>query len=208
MSSESSLRVALKHRFGAHFALDVRLEVPVGITVLQGPSGSGKTTTLHLIAGLMRADWADLRLGTAQWANLTPERRGVSLVFQSLALFPHLTVRQNVEFGAAKGDRPVDAWLARLRIEHLADRKPRALSGGEAQRVALARALARRPAVLLLDEPFSSLDEHLHFDLLRELKAHVAQLHVPTLMVSHDPRDAQALGARGITIINGHARSS
>lgn len=195
------LHVEISHRVDARFSLDVVLEAAPGVvTVLQGPSGSGKTTALQIIAGLLRPQRATLKLGPdASWGTLPPERRSVSLVFQSLALFPHLSVRENVEFGT--DDAQLAAlWLERLHITGLADRKPSLLSGGEAQRVALARALARKPRVLLLDEPFSALDDVLRVELLREVAAHVASLDVPALLVTHDARDSLALGARSIDI--------
>ncbi len=196
------LKARITHRFDARFALDVTLEVPPGVTALVGPSGSGKTSTLQIIAGLLKADSADIHLGSTSWSGLPPERRNVSLVFQSLALFPHLTALQNVRFGAPS-DSDATQWLERMRVSHVAKRKPRSLSGGEAQRVALARALARAPSVLLLDEPFSALDSALHERLLHELREHITALNIPTLLVTHDERDVRTLSARTIAIENG-----
>jgi len=201
--SDRVLRVSVKHRFDARFSLDIAFEVPPGITVLQGPSGSGKTTTLHAIAGLFRPDHADVRLGQTSLSGLAPERRNVALVFQSLALFPHLTVRENVRFGPTATDAMASEWLERMRIGHLAARKPAALSGGEAQRVALARAFARAPSVVLLDEPFSSLDDALRVELLNELVRHLATLALPTVLVTHDARDVEFLRARVVALENG-----
>lgn len=197
----SELHVRLKHRFDERFTLDVTLEVPPGITVLKGPSGSGKTSTLHAIAGLFRADTSSIRFGDVEWSALAPERRNVSLVFQSLALFPHLTARENVRFNTT--DALATEWLERMKVGHVAARKPRSLSGGEAQRIALARAFARQPSVVLLDEPFSALDDALRIELLGELSTHIARLGLPTLLVTHDARDIEALDARVITLANG-----
>ena len=201
--SDGSLRVSVKHRFDARFSLEVAFDVPPGITVLRGPSGSGKTTTLHAIAGLFHPDFADIRLGETTWQGLPPERRRVSLAFQSLALFPHLTVRQNIRYGPTTSDAMATEWLERMRIAHLADRKPAALSGGEAQRVSLARAFARAPSVVLLDETFSSLDDAMRVELLNEVTLHLARLAVPTLLVTHDARDLEHLRGRVISLESG-----
>ena len=200
------LRARITHRFDARFALDVSLDVPPGVTALLGPSGSGKTSTLKIIAGILKADAADVQLGPTRWSGLPPERRSVSLVFQSLALFPHLTALQNVRF-AAQSDADATQWLERMKVSHVANRKPRSLSGGEAQRVALARALARAPSVLLLDEPFSALDSALHTELLHELRGHITALNIIALLVTHDERDVLTLSARTIAIEHGRTRS-
>jgi len=153
------------------FALDVELTVGREVVALVGPSGAGKTTLLRAIAGLQPAlgrisvegdDWLD----SARGIDLPAEQRSVGLVFQEYALFPHLTVRKNVEFGRKGGA----ALLERFGLATLADAKPRELSGGERQRVALARALAPDPAVLLLDEPLSALDAHTRGEVRAELQ--------------------------------------
>ncbi len=193
-----TLRVRLAHRFDARFELNVSLDVGPGVTVLQGPSGSGKTSTLHAIAGLWRPSGGEVSFGAERWHDertfVAPHHRGVALVFQTLALFPHLSARDNVRF--ASRSRPLaEAWLERMRVSHLADRKPASFSRGEAQRVALARAFARQPRVLLLDEPFAALDDTLRTELWHEVETHVTSLGLPTLLVTHDQRDApQARG--------------
>lgn len=197
----SDLSVIAKHRFDERLTLDVQFTVAPGITVLQGPSGAGKTTTLEIIAGLFAADFADIRLGKRVLTALKPEDRNLSLVFQSLALFPHMTARQNVEFAAPASE--ATRWLETMQVAHLSHRKPASLSGGEAQRVALARAFARRPQVLLLDEPFSALDDRLREALLIEIRAHIERLQVPTILVTHDLRDAAPLAARTVTLSKG-----
>jgi ABC-type sulfate/molybdate transport systems ATPase subunit len=137
--------------------------------------------------------------------NLPPERRRVGLVFQDYALFPHLSVRQNVAFG---GDARVDELLRRFRIDRLADAKPGKLSGGERQRVALARALARDPQVLLLDEPLAALDAHTKTVVRAELQELLAELELPVLLVTHDFEDAAALAETVGVIVDGKLRQA
>ena len=179
----------------------VSFEVADGrVAALLGPSGSGKTTILRLIAGLDRPEGGDVLLDGASVLGRAPHRRGVGLMFQELALFPHLDVRANVAFGLRMARWPrerreqrVDELLALVGIEALGRRRIDALSGGERQRVGLARALAPEPAVLLLDEPLGALDEARKRDLRRELRALLERLETTALLVSHDLRDAQAL---------------
>jgi len=189
--------------------LDVDLRIGAGLTVVTGPSGAGKSTLLSTIAGLLRPRAGRVVLGDEVLVDVDagvfvpPYRRRVGLVFQSLALFPHLTVLENVAFGVdgrhGDGDRQATAraWLERMRVGGLAGRAPSTLSGGEAQRVALARALAARPRLLLLDEPFSALDAPLRRTLGTELQALVADSGLPTILVTHDAEDA-ALGDRRV----------
>ena len=188
------------------FTLDLAFEAGVGVTTLFGPSGSGKTSTLRAIAGLLTLDSGFVRLNQSVWRDdlhlLPPERREVGYVFQASALFPHLTVEQNVAFGART---PHDAsrWMERLRLQGAARRKPSTLSGGEAQRVALARALASGPRVLLLDEPFSSLDAGLRDELVNELKELVEAEQLITLLVTHAREEAERLGGRFLHLVKG-----
>ncbi len=217
MAGEATLEVDLQvtgARKGAPPRLQARFSVPPGVTVLFGPSGAGKSTCLSAIAGLLRPGSGRICLGsevltdTATRTFVPPHRRRVALVFQSLALFPHMTVLQNVAYGAAAKDRQArrdeaQAWLARARVGHLADRQPSTLSGGEAQRVALARALASLPRVLLLDEPFSALDLSLRRELGEELGALIKELSLPTVLVTHDRADALLLGERMVALSEG-----
>jgi molybdate transport system ATP-binding protein len=215
MPADRTLRVALKSRAPGGFALDVWFDAPPGITVFFGPSGSGKSTTLQAIAGLLRPDAGSIALGDDTWfdadkgVDRPPHVRGVAYVFQSLALFPHLSAERNVVYGM---DRAVPAaerraraveMLTRWKVAHLADRKPPTFSGGEAQRVALARAFAMRPRVLLLDEPFSAMDHELRSALVGEVRAFVDELKIPAIHVTHHRNEARALGDRAVLIAEG-----
>ena len=194
-------------RFGSHQAVNsVSLEVVAGdAVVILGPSGCGKTTLLRLIAGLEIPDSGEIWLAGAQAAgagrNMIPTyERGIGFVFQDLALWPHLTVQRNLDFvlesvKMPRADRAARAQevLKLVRIEQLSSRYPHQLSGGEQQRVALARALVGQPRVLLLDEPFSSLDPELREALRSELGRLQRTLHVTTVYVTHDQGDAAAL---------------
>jgi molybdate transport system ATP-binding protein len=187
------------------FELDVALHVEPGTTVaLVGPSGAGKTTVLRTIAGLTRPARGSILCGETWFdgtRDVPPERRSVGLVFQDYALFPHLTVERNVAFGGR-----ADGLLERFGIAHLAHAKPGRLSGGERQRVALARALARRPNVLLLDEPMSALDPHTRADVRAELHGILRDLELPTLLVTHDFEDAATLADRVGVLVDGRLR--
>jgi molybdate transport system ATP-binding protein len=191
------------------FELDVDLSIGAETVALVGPSGAGKTTILRAIAGLRKPDRGRIALGERAWydsvarVDLAPEQRSVGLVFQEYALFPHLTVRANVAFG---GTARVDELLERFHITQLANAKPATLSGGERQRVALARALARDPSVLLLDEPLSALDAHTRAIVRDELQDLLAELALPTLLVTHGFGDASALADRIGVVIEGRLR--
>jgi len=188
------------------FSLEVKFQVPPGITILFGPSGTGKSTTLQVIAGLLRPDRGRIALGGETWFDgersyQRPTRlRGIAYLFQSLALFPHLTAIGNVCYGIrrtlARPERRARAGqlLEQLGVAHLAGRRPRTYSGGEAQRVALARALAMEPRVLLLDEPFSALDRDLRAQLAADVRALVSERRLPTLQVTHHYGEARAMG--------------
>lgn len=178
----------------------VDLAVPAGrVLVVLGPSGAGKTMLLEAISGLRRQLSGHTRLAGTDLAGLAPERRGIGLVFQDGALFPHLSVRDNVRFGprargSAAGAVTADSLLHRLGIGHLAGRSPRTLSGGERQRVALARALAARPRLLLLDEPLSALDQPTREEMRALLQEVLADLDIPAVHVTHDRDEALSIG--------------
>jgi ABC-type sugar transport system ATPase subunit len=164
-----------------------------------GPSGSGKTTLLRTIAGLEPVSAGRVLIDGADQASVAPARRGVAMVFQSFALFPHLSVERNIAFGLRARGEPTDEVVetARsLRLEGLLDRRPGELSGGERQRVALARALVAGPRVLLLDEPLSNLDAQLRASARTEIRRVQERTRVTTLHVTHDQVEALALGHR------------
>jgi len=179
----------------------VDLDVPAGsLTAVLGLSGCGKTTLLRVIAGFERAEEGRVSLGSrtldAEHSYVAPERRGIGYVPQEGALFPHLTVRKNIGFGLSRQERRGSAiaeMLEMVGLTELAERYPHQLSGGEQQRVALARALARKPEVLLLDEPFSSLDASLRTRVREEVHALLRSQGVTTVLVTHDQEEALSL---------------
>jgi ABC-type sugar transport system ATPase subunit len=182
----------------------VSLEVGEGelVTIL-GPSGSGKSTALRIVAGLERPDAGAVRIGGRDVTAVAPSRRRVAMVFQSFALFPHLSAEENIAFGLRARGASADEARRRVRevaeplgLLELLDRLPAELSGGERQRVALGRGLAGRPDVLLLDEPLSNLDARLRAEARAELRRVQASTGVTTLYVTHDQDEALALGQR------------
>jgi len=198
-------------RFGRHTAIDgVDLEVRSGeLAALLGPSGSGKTTLLKIIAGIEAADRGRVCFGERDVTALSVREREIGFVFQSYALFEHMTVTENVAFGLrVRKASPleirerVDELLALVKLEAYADRFPRQLSGGQQQRVALARALAPRPRILLLDEPFGALDAKVRAELRRWLRQLHTQIPVTTVLVTHDREEALAIADR-IVVLNG-----
>ncbi|GAC1339850.1 MAG: ABC transporter ATP-binding protein [Candidatus Dormibacteria bacterium] len=190
---------------GGHPVLDqLSLEVAAGeFVTLLGASGSGKTTTLSVIAGLVRQSTGSVRIGGADVSLLPPEARDVGVVFQSYALFPHLSVAENVAFPLrarrVPGDeraRRVDEALDLVQLSGFGPRPARRLSGGQQQRVALARALVFRPRLLLLDEPLAALDEGLRRTVRDELRRIQAEVGVTTVAVTHDQAEAMAMSDR------------
>jgi putative spermidine/putrescine transport system ATP-binding protein len=193
------------HSYGTGFAVDnVTLEVKGGeLVALLGPSGCGKTTLLRIVAGFISQTNGKVIIGDRPIDVLPPNRREIGIVFQNYALFPHMTVAENIAYGlAARGEsRAVQAervaeMLATVRMEGFADRKPRQLSGGQQQRVALARALAIRPRILLLDEPFAALDKNLRLDMQIEIKRLQRQFALTAIMVTHDQDEAMSIADR------------
>lgn len=199
------------------FGLNVGLAIPAGgVTALVGPSGGGKSTLLRLLAGLERPDSGRIQHGERVWfdqarrIDLAPRRRGVGLLFQDYALFPHLSVAGNIAYGLRRGagrDQVVAQWLERLQLQSFAARRPDTLSGGQRQRVALARALAPGPEVLLLDEPFSAIDIGLRQSLRPLFQELVGAGHPrPTLLVTHDLDDVRHLADWVGVLIAGELR--
>ena len=200
--------------FGAQVALDdVTMTIPDGaFVVLLGPTGAGKTTTLRMVSGLDRPDAGTVTIGGRNVAALTPAQRDVAMVFQQYSLYPHLTVRQNLEFPLkspilktpqAEIDRKVGAVAEVLQISHKLDNKATALSGGEMQRVSIGRALVREPSVYLMDEPLSSLDAKLRSDLRIELKSIQADSGATMLYVTHDQTEAMTMATHVGVLDNG-----
>jgi multiple sugar transport system ATP-binding protein len=191
--------------FGTFRALqEVSLTVNDGeFVALLGPSGCGKTTLLRIIAGLETQTSGRIVIGGQDVSNLVPRKRGLAMVFQNYAVFPHMTVFENVAFGlrmqkasASEVKRKVERAAALLHIESYLDRYPAKLSGGQRQRVAVARALAVEPAVLLMDEPLSNLDALLRLEMRTELKAVLREAGTTTIYVTHDQTEAMGLADR------------
>ncbi|MEO6212453.1 MAG: ABC transporter ATP-binding protein [Vicinamibacterales bacterium] len=206
MPSPAAVRFAgVQKQFGSHYAVrGVDLEIEPGeCMVLLGPSGCGKTTLLRLLAGLERPDAGTISIGDRVINDLAPAERDVAMVFQNYALYPHLTVRQNIAFPLEVRRLPDSEIRSRVQevgtrfgLASLLERKPAELSGGQQQRVALARAVVRNPAVYLMDEPLSNLDAQLRTRTRAELKRLQRELATTTLYVTHDQSEAMTLGRR------------
>ena len=180
------------------------------LVALLGPSGCGKSTTLRLIAGLETADAGTIRIAGRDVTTLPPAKRGVSMVFQSYALFPHLSVAENIMFGLRVRDVPKQERAARLKraagilgLEQLLDRKPSQLSGGQQQRVALGRAIVAETRVCLMDEPLSNLDAQLRVEMRREIRALQRRLGMTMLYVTHDQVEAMTMADQVVLMRNG-----
>ncbi len=200
----------LSKRFGAVTALDrVDLSIAAGeLFFLWGPSGSGKTTLLRTLAGFHVPDEGTVSFDDEDVTALAPHRRNAGMMFQSHALFPHMSVAQNVAFGLEERRisreeirRRVDAALASVHMAGLGDRRPHELSGGQQQRVALARALVIRPRCLLLDEPLSHLDAKLRRDMRTEIRRVCKEFNLTTIYVTHDWQEALSI-ADGMAILH------
>ena len=192
----------------ASFEMAVAFRSDAPRLVLFGPSGAGKTQTLKVVAGLVRADRGHVRVASrtlfasAERVDLSPQQRRLAYVFQDYALFPHLTVRQNIAFATRSGwtnpsrglqDVSVDHWIETFRLQPVAEHYPHQVSGGQRQRVALARALMNQPTALLLDEPFAALDKGLRQRLREDLSELQRELKIPMLMITHDDDDVRTL---------------
>jgi molybdate transport system ATP-binding protein len=200
--------------------IDVAFRVERGMTILFGPSGAGKSSLLASVAGLVTPKSGRIALGADVWfdaaldIDVPPHRRGISLVFQSLALLPHLSSLGNVVYGidprlGRKARREMAlSMLERMKVAHVADRRPATLSGGEAQRVALARAFARNPRLVLLDEAFSALDRDLRYELGAEVRSMVEERKIPVLLVTHHRLEARAVGERALLLRDGRIEAS
>ena len=200
-------------RFGDFVALDdVSLEIPDGsLTALLGPSGSGKSTLLRIIGGLETADSGSVQIHGDDVTRLPPQKRGIGFVFQHYAAFKHMTVRDNVAFGLKirktpkdRADAKVDELLKIVGLAGFAQRYPQQLSGGQRQRMALARALAVEPRVLLLDEPFGALDAKVRAELREWLRRLHDEVHVTTLLVTHDQEEAMSIADNIAVMDNAH----
>ena len=213
-SSDGVLSVRLRKRFagsGVNFELDAAFEVPAGITILFGASGAGKTTLLDCIAGLVTPDSGRIEVGKQKLLdlehgqNLVVQLRRVGYVFQDLALFPHLSVEKNIEYGLqslgrSERHRRSHALMSSFRISNLRGRKPAQISGGERQRVALARALVTNPCLLLLDEPMAALDASTKSKIIEDLRAWNNDHRIPILYVTHSREEVFALGERVLVL--------
>lgn len=182
-----------------------------GVTALSGPSGSGKTTVLRILIGLIPCPTLKWRFGDTDLAQLNVSERRLGVVFQSLELFPHMTATENIRFGArargipkAEADADFARLISDLSLENCKERSVLKLSGGERQRVAIARALIGQPRILLLDEPFSSLDVELRDDARALVRSIIDKRRIPTILVTHDQRDLEVLADRVDRIRDGH----
>lgn len=203
------LRSVSRHYGETVAVADVSLSARRGeLVCLLGPSGCGKTTTLRMVAGFVEPTSGTVSINNVDMTCQPPYRRDTGMVFQSYALFPHMTVAENVGFGLenlkwprAEREKRVEEMLKLVELPHLARRLPSQLSGGQQQRIALARALAMRPAVLLLDEPFSNLDAQLRVRMREELREVIRAVNVTTLFVTHDQEEALTMSDR-IVVMN------
>ena len=214
-----TLAIHLTKRLHAGFALDVSFLAEPGVTILFGASGSGKTTILRCVAGLARPDTGRIAIGDRTLFNgesgvdVPVPNRHLGYVFQQLALFPHLTLAQNIGYGlagvpAAERKTRIAEAAESFRIAGLLDRRPGQISGGERQRAALARALVTQPAALLLDEPLSALDYAIQLHIMDDLRRWNAERRIPILYVTHSHREAFALGERLIALEQGRILAS
>src|SRR5215469_13463546 len=208
MASHRGHRLRLEdisHRFGDFLAVrDINIDVAGGeLVALLGPSGCGKSTLLRIVSGFIRQTQGRVLFDEDAVDHLPPSRRGVGIVFQNYALFPHMTVADNVAYGlqAQKWPRAkiaprVAEMLALVHMGEFAERKPRQLSGGQQQRIALARCLATDPKLLLLDEPFGALDKNLRLDMQIEVKRLQREYGITTVLVTHDQEEALSMADR------------
>ncbi|CAN7378856.1 ABC transporter ATP-binding protein [Rhizobium sp. LjRoot258] len=204
----------LKKSFGnTQVVHDFNMQIEKGEFIsFLGPSGCGKTTVLRMIAGFETPSAGRIAIGGKEQNSLKPNKRNIGMVFQAYALFPNMTVHDNVAFGLKVAgaqpteiDQRVKEMLTLIKLDHLADRYPYQLSGGQQQRVALARALAVRPQVLLLDEPLSALDAKIRVSLREEIRAIQQKLGITTVFVTHDQEEALSISDRIVVMNAGRA---
>ena len=209
MSDRISIRHALK-KYGDNVIIpDLSLEIKKGeFFTLLGPSGCGKTTLLRMIAGFNSIEGGEFYFNDTKINNLDPAKRNIGMVFQNYAIFPHMTVRKNVEFGLSNRKLPkdkvreqTDKFMKLMHVDEYADRLPERLSGGQQQRVALARALCIEPDVLLFDEPLSNLDAKLRVEMRTVIKNIQHNVGITTVYVTHDQEEAMAISDR-IAVMN------
>lgn len=206
-----SLQGVCKHWGQAQAVSNIDFKVQSGqFTVLLGPSGCGKSTTLRLIAGLDKPSSGSIHIGGRDVTQLPPAQRKISMVFQSYALFPHLSVRDNILFGVRVRKEPRAAYETRLKrvadilgLAHLLERRPAQLSGGQQQRVALGRAIIADAPVCLMDEPLSNLDAQLRQEMRREIRALQQQLNMTMIYVTHDQTEAMSMADQVILLREG-----
>ena len=211
------IRKRLESDRGGAFNLDVSFITENGITILFGPSGSGKTTTLRAIAGVIKPDEGSIQVGditffdSVSGIDISIQKRRVGYVFQDYALFPHLTAEQNVSYGIknqnkASRSEAARSMLALFKIDHIRQRYPEHMSGGEQQRVALARALASDPSIVLLDEPLSAVDVETRSGLLDEIATAQARAGIPFIYVTHNTAEAIRLGSQLVILDRGRVK--
>ena len=222
MAISNTLTIDFAKRYGGGVSIAPRLEVDLSggsVLVLFGPSGAGKTTIVRAIAGMVRPDRGIIRFGGETWNDIQygidvpPQQRRIGLVYQDAVLFPHLSARENIAFGlasrsAAERGEVVLRLASMLGLTLVLDRAAPSLSGGEAQRVALARAAAAAPRLLLLDEPFASVDAPTRGRLRRDVGDLLRRTGTPAVMVTHDRTDAIAMGDQLAVIVNGRVRQT
>lgn len=203
-----------------HFTLDIECSIDNQILVIEGPSGAGKTTVLNCIAGIVRPDNGEIVLNGLDMfnKNIPIEKRNIGYLFQNYALFPHMTVKENILYGLKntsdykdKSKRRelldfADHTIESLGISPLAEKKATAISGGEKQRTALARAMVTKPELLLLDEPFSALDENTKEKIYEEFAVFKDTLKIPTILITHDHRETELFADKHIILKEGRIR--
>lgn len=202
------------------FTLDIECSIDNEILVIEGPSGAGKTTVLNCIAGIVRPDNGEIVLNGLDMfnKNIPIEKRNIGYLFQNYALFPHMTVKENILYGLKntsdykdKSKRRelldfADHTIESLGISPLAEKKATAISGGEKQRTALARAMVTKPELLLLDEPFSALDENTKEKIYEEFAVFKDTLKIPTILITHDHRETELFADKHIILKEGRIR--